>query len=178
MEEAKTNGPHVDRRISSPEHRAAYAAAQESLTAHKPRLVTSRSVHTMVHGKGAVGSFNSWLAVHITRSVGTMWAAYLFFLIALISLPSALHSFLSGDTYVGIAWLSQSFLQLVLLPIIIVGQNVISASQDARAEADHLTLTTLHAINVHQLQLLERQQEMLKHQRAILDLLEKSGTKR
>ena len=69
------------------------------------------------------------------------------------------------------AWLSQSFLQLVLLPIIIVGQNVISASQDARAEADHLTLTTLHAINVQQLKLLEQQRETLQRQREILDLL-------
>src|SRR5207247_2149578 len=83
--------------------------------------------------------------VHITKAVGTMWAAYLFVLIALVSFPQALHAFMTGDTYVGIAWLSQSFLQLVLLPIIIVGQNVISASQDARAEADPLTLIALHA---------------------------------
>src|SRR5439155_20385520 len=74
-----------------------------------------------------------------------------------------------------IAWLSQSFLQLVLLPIIIVGQNVISASQDARAEADHITLTTLHAINVQQLKMLEQQQAMLKQQREILDLLQARG---
>jgi hypothetical protein len=172
MDESKP----AERRISSPEHRAAYAAARENPTTHTPRLITSRSVDPMVHGTGPVGRFNSWLAVHITKAVGTMWAAYLFVVIAFISLPSAVHSFLSGDTYVGIAWLSQSFLQLVLLPIIIVGQNVISASQDARAEADHLTLTTLHAISVQQLQLLERQQEMLKQQRAILDLLEKKGS--
>jgi len=177
MNEAKPGQRHHERRISSPEHRAAYAAAQKSPTMHKPRLVTSRSVHPMVHGTGAVGRFNSWLAVHITRAVGTMWAAYLFVLIALISLPSAVRAFLAGDTYEAIAWLSQSFLQLVLLPIIIVGQNVISASQDARAEADHLTLTTLHTINVHQLQLLEQQQEMLKQQRAILDLLEKHSSR-
>jgi len=66
-------------------------------------------------------------------------------------------------------------LQLVLLPIIIVGQNVISASQDARAEADHLTLTTLHDINVRQLKMLEQQAEMLKQQKAILDLLRSRG---
>jgi hypothetical protein len=173
MDEAKPAKRHRERRISSPEHRAAYAAARESPTTHKPRLVTSRSVHKMVHGGGAMGRFNSWLAVHITKAVGTMWAAYLFVLISFVSLPSALHAFLTGDTYIGISWLSQSFLQLVLLPIIIVGQNVISASQDARAEADHLTLTTLHAINVHQLQLLEQQKEMLKQQRAILDVLDK-----
>jgi hypothetical protein len=58
-------------------------------------------------------------------------------------------------------WLSQSFLQLVLLPIIIVGQNIISSSQDARAEADHETLTALHDINVQQLELLEQQKNIL-----------------
>lgn len=120
----------------------------------------------MVHGRGDVGRFNNWLAVHITKAVGTMWAAYLFVLISFVSLPEALHAFLRGDTYTGISWLSQSFLQLVLLPIIIVGQNVISASQDARAEADHITLTTLHSINVQQLKMLEQQRE-------ILDLLQR-----
>ena len=168
MDEAKSSSPRHERRISSPKHRAAYAAAMESAAKHKPRLVTSRSVAPAIHGTGPIGRFNSWLAVHITSAVGTMWAAYLFVLIAFVSLPQALHSFLNGNTYEGIAWLSQSFLQLVLLPIIIVGQNVISAIQDARAEADHITLTTLHAINVQQL-------ELLKQQRAILDLLEKSN---
>jgi len=175
MEQPKTREPSHERRISSKEHRAEYAAAKASPADHKPRLITSRSVAPVVHGAGAVGRFNSWLAVHITRAVGTMWAAYIFVIIALISLPQAYHAFITGDTYVGIAWLSQSFLQLVLLPIIIVGQNVISASQDARAEADHITLTTLHAINVQQLKMLEQQRTMLQQQREILDLLQKRG---
>ena len=64
-----------------------------------------------------------------------------------------------------------SFLQLVLLPIIMVGQNVISASQDARAEADHMTLTTLHAMNVRQLEMLEQQAKILEQQHTILELL-------
>ncbi len=50
----------------------------------------------------------------------------------------------------------------MLLPIILVGQNVISASQDARAEADHETLTALHTMNVRQLQLLEQQEKILE----------------
>ena len=90
-----------------------------------------------------------------------MWAAYLFVLIGLVSLPQAFAAFIKGDTVIGVAWLSQSFLQLVLLPIIIVGQNVISASQDARAEADHTTLTALHTINVRMLQMLEQQEQIL-----------------
>jgi hypothetical protein len=114
-----------------------------------------------VHGTGLMGRFNNRFAVLITQSVGTMWAAYLFAALSLVSFPQALRAFLRGDTVTGIAWLSQSFLQLVLLPIIMVGQNVISASQDARAEADHETLTVLHTINVRQLQLLEQQEKIL-----------------
>jgi hypothetical protein len=135
-------------------------------------LITTQTVQPQVHGVGAVGRFNTRLAVWITQSVGTMWAAYLFALIALVSLPQSLQALLKGDTVTAVIWLSQSFLQLVLLPIIIVGQNVISASQDARAEADHLTLTTLHAINVQQLQMLGHQRTMLEKQKMILDLLQ------
>jgi hypothetical protein len=115
-------------------------------------------------GDSAMGQFNSRLAVLITRGVGTMWAAYVFVLIAFVSLPQALAAFLAGDTVTGITWLSQSFLQLVLLPIIIVGQNVISIAQDARAEADHETLTALHTINVQQLRILEELEGIRKSQ--------------
>jgi hypothetical protein len=162
----------VERRESSDQQRAAYAAAKAAPTEHVPRLVTAHQVRHQVHGAGAIGQFNSRLAVVITKSVGTMWAAYLFVLIGLVSLPQAWAAFIRGDTFTGVAWLSQSFLQLVLLPIIIVGQNVISASQDARAEADHITLTTLHAMNVRQLQMLEQQRTILQQQQAILEMLE------
>ncbi len=135
---------------------------QTRATLHVPRLVKSRDSHADVHGTSAIGQFNSRLAVLITKSVGTMWAAYLFVLIGLVSLPQAWNAFIHGDTVTGVAWLSQSFLQLVLLPIIIVGQNVISASQDARAEADHETLTALHTMNVRQLQMLEQQEKILE----------------
>jgi hypothetical protein len=164
-------GPKVERRKSGAAHRAEYAAAQAAPTEHHPRLVTTPQVRHLIHGAGAIGQFNSRLAVLITKSVGTMWAAYLFAAIGLVSFPQALNAFLRGDTVTGVAWLSQSFLQLVLLPIIIVGQNVISASQDARAEADHITLTTLHAMNVRQLQMLEQQQQILEQQQVILELL-------
>ena len=158
-----------ERRISSPEHRAAYAAAKAAPQAHKPRLITSRYAGQLVHGAGVLGRFNNSLAVFITKKVGTMWTAYIFAAIALISLPAAIAT---GNTIVIVAWIAQTFFQLVLLPIIIVGQNVISTSQDARAEADHLTLTTLHEINVQQLQMLTQQKEMLQQQREILDLLQ------
>ncbi|MCX5796239.1 MAG: hypothetical protein NTY77_12150 [Elusimicrobia bacterium] len=150
-----------EQRGISDKHHEKVEAAKASPHVHVPRLITSQHGHAHVHGTGTVGRFNNRLAVLITQSVGTMWAAYLFFLIALVSMPQAWAAFIKGDTVTGVSWLSQSFLQLVLLPIIIVGQNVISASQDARAEADHLTLTALHAINIRQLAILEQQQKIL-----------------
>jgi hypothetical protein len=131
------------------------ATAQKAPMEHVPRHVHKNEIRARVHGGGPLGQFNNRLAVAITNTVGSMWAAYLFVLISLISFPQALHAFLSGDTVTGISWLSQSFLQLVLLPIIMVGQQVISVAQDARAETDHETLTALHRINVQQLQILE-----------------------
>lgn len=112
---------------------------------HQPRLVLSSHVHGTVHGTGVAGRFNTWLAVRITGTVGSMWIAYLFAAIALISFPAALQS---GAVIVIVSWVAQTFLQLVLLPIIIVGQNVIQAANDARAEADHETLSAVHRLTV------------------------------
>ncbi|MHB0928109.1 MAG: hypothetical protein ACYC3W_04180 [Candidatus Nanopelagicales bacterium] len=65
--------------------------------------------------------FNTWLAEKITGAVGTMWAGYLFAALALISLPAAIAS---RNALVIVAWVAQTFLQLVLLPIIMVGQTM------------------------------------------------------
>jgi hypothetical protein len=74
---------------------------------------------------------NSRFAVLITVAVGSMWCAYLFTLLALVSFPSALAT---GDKIVIVAWIAQTFIQLVLLPVIIVGQNIQGAASDKRAE--------------------------------------------
>jgi hypothetical protein len=73
--------------------------------------------------------FNGWLALKITNSVGTMWCAYAFAILALISLPEAIKS----GTAALIAWIAQTFLQLVLLSIIMVGQKVAAAASDKQA---------------------------------------------
>lgn len=105
-----------------------------------------------MHGDSAYGRFNAWLAVKITTSVGSMTCAYLFTAFTLISLPAAIAS---HDVLIIVSWVAQTFLQLVLLSVIMVGQRVISVVQDARAETDHETLNLLHTINVQQLELLE-----------------------
>jgi hypothetical protein len=76
-----------------------------------------------------IGRLNARLGNRITLIVGTMGAAYLFTILALFALPSAIHQ----GTYFVIVWLSSSFLQLVLLPIIIVGQNIQAKASDIRS---------------------------------------------
>jgi hypothetical protein len=75
--------------------------------------------------------FNGRIGVFITTVVGTMWAAYIFTVLALISLPTVLST---KDLVIIVAWVAQTFLQLVLLPIIIVGQNVQARAADKRSE--------------------------------------------
>jgi hypothetical protein len=59
-----------------------------------------------------------------------MWCAYAFACLALISLPAAI----GGGTAALIAWIAQTFLQLVLLSIIMVGQKVVAAKSDRQLE--------------------------------------------
>ena len=72
---------------------------------------------------------NGKLALLITNMVGTMWCAYFFAIIALISLPAAI----DGGTATLVSWAAQTFLQLVLLSVIMVGQKVSAEASDKRA---------------------------------------------
>jgi len=72
------------------------------------------------------------VAIFITSIVGTMWCAIVFTLLALVSLPDAI---LGGKATI-ISWIAQTFLQLVLLSVIMVGQNLQNKHSEARAEAD------------------------------------------
>ncbi len=79
----------------------------------------------------AMQRFNTRLALGITKVVGSMWCAYAFALFDLLSLKSAI----DGGIGTIVAWIAQTFLQLVLLSIIMVGQNVQAGAADARSEA-------------------------------------------
>ena len=83
---------------------------------------------------GKMKRFNDWLASKITSAVATMWCAYIFAAIALISLPSAIKS---HDPIVIVAWVAQTFLQLVLLSIIMVGQDVQSKDMQQKISETH-----------------------------------------
>jgi hypothetical protein len=109
---------------------------------------TVASAAEQVHGTSTMGRFNAALGVGITNSVGTMWTAYIFTVLALLSLPAVLSGFhafhsvfpnwmIRASIIALIAWVAQTFLQLVLLPIIIVGQNVQAAAADNRSQATY-----------------------------------------
>jgi len=72
------------------------------------------------------------IAVFITSVVGTMWCAIAFTLLALVSLPDAIR----GGKATIISWTAQTFLQLVLLSVIMVGQSLQNRHSEARADAD------------------------------------------
>src|SRR5438067_4815437 len=97
---------------------------------HIPHPHLERRKEMFEKGKQEASNFNSWLAVRITNIVGTMWCAYAFAVLALISLPEAVH----GGTKDLVAWVAQTFLQLVLLSIIMVGQKVAAAKSDRQLE--------------------------------------------
>jgi hypothetical protein len=80
-----------------------------------------------------VEGVNAKIGLSITLVVGTMWCGYAFAFLAFVSLPDAIKALQHGQTITAVAWLSQTFFQLVLLPIIIVGQNLQNAASDARA---------------------------------------------
>jgi hypothetical protein len=113
-----------------------------------PRIAARRAespvkVTDLLPRGSAINRFNTKVALLITTVVGSMWCAYAFALFDLISLPAAIRA--GAPTLV--SWVAQTFLQLVLLSVIMVGQNVQAAAADKRAEATfHDTTATLHEV--------------------------------
>jgi hypothetical protein len=89
---------------------------------------------------------NAKIAVFLTNIVGSMWCAYAFAILALAGLRPALQP--GGEGI--IAWIAQTFLQLVLLSVIMVGQNVQSEASDARSEHTYDdTVQILDRLDIH-----------------------------
>ena len=72
---------------------------------------------------------NGRIALALTAAVGTMWCAYAFAILALIVLPEAI----GGGLLPFVQWVSQTFIQLVMLSVIVVGQNILARASDKRA---------------------------------------------
>ena len=105
-------------------------------------------VHAAVSDYHAAGSlyqrFNKKVALGITRYVGTMTCFWVFCILALCSLPAVLSEFSAfhatfplwmtkASDIALVAWITQTFIQLVLLPALMVGQNLQNVAADARS---------------------------------------------
>lgn len=130
--------------------------------------IDKRKQHAKAAGDKKPSGFNNWLAVKITNVVGTMWCAYAFTIIALISLPDAI----KGGRSTLIAWIAQTFLQLVLLSIIMVGQKVAAAGSDKQLQQTYEDAEAL-------LQITDEMHKLLKQNTTLTekidDLLSKTG---
>ena len=138
-------------------------------------MSTSKNHPHVIHPKEllskelkGITKFNYRIAVKITNGVGTMWCAYAFLIIDLFMLPPVIQA---NNVMIWVTYIAQTVLQLVLLPIIMVGQNVIQAQNESKAETDHNTLTYLATLQ-------DEQMQELKNQTAILVKLEELSSKK
>ncbi len=118
---------------------------------------------------------NQKLGLAITKRVGTMWAAYIFFGLTLISLPAVI---MKGDLVLIVGWVAQTFLQLVLLPIIIVGQNIQAAAAERRAVMTYEDAAAVLDEAVKIQKHLDHQDQSLAHLVTRLEEIEKKLPKR
>lgn len=141
-----------------------------------------RNINQQLQEEQAAGGFNTRLAVLLVRAVGSMPAAYSFAALALVGLLAIL-GIVPPLIALLVAWASQVFIQLTLLPVIMVGQNVLGRKEELLADetfantqktfADTEQLIQhLHAQDTLALQ----QQQRLQHvQELLLLLLEHMG---
>lgn len=90
--------------------------------------------------KVRIAAFNDKLAALITNGVASMWCAYIFACLALYGATGVDWH----DPFKVVSWISQTFLQLVLLSIIMVGQKVLSTASDLQAKEMHDTVMDSH----------------------------------
>ena len=113
---------------------------------------------------------NGRIAIVLTSAVGTMWCAYIFALLALMVVPDAI----KGGLLTFVQWVSQTFIQLVMLSVIMVGQSILGKAADKRSEMTYKDAdATFHEalqIQAH----LKAQDDAMD---AILDRLEKLEAK-
>ena len=142
---------------------------------HDPHQHQPRNVNEVQ--KAEQQGFNTRLAVWLTRNVGTMACAYLF---AVIGIAGLIGAFTNNASLVLIfGSISSYFLQLVLLPVILVGSNVLNRHQELQAEETFQTSQhSFHDIEQVMQHLSAQDAELLRQERMLLLLLEKNGISR
>lgn len=132
---------------------------------HTPQKVT------IAKAEQALSGFNMKIAVLITNGLGTMICAYIFAILAIIGFPG-FHA--TPTQYV--QWVSQTFIQLVALSVLAVGQQVLSKQGELMADEQfHTTMNSYHDIEQIMQHLCAQDAELLRHAKMLEHLLEKNG---
>ena len=129
---------------------------------------TPRNVNDVHAAELENAGFNQQVAVRLTRVVGTMWAAYTFTVLALVGLLAIL-GVLSPTIALLVAWTSQTLIQLVMLPIIMVGQNVLGRKSELQADEQFATTQRSYYDIEQVMQHLSKQDEELLRQTKALE---------
>jgi uncharacterized membrane protein len=106
---------------------------------HTPRIITMQHAHQAHHHS----KINQAIAVALNAKVGTMACAYVFCVIALVGLLGVLN-ILPPIAYLLVAWGSQTFIQLVMLPVIMVSQNVLGKQQELQSEEQYQAVQQIY----------------------------------
>ena len=167
MQEEKTPAPvppkmHLTHQLTS--------LFQHRMTLRKPRNVNERHKAEL-----EAGGINTRIAVWLTKSVGTMWTAYTFTVLAIVGLLAIL-GWLPALISLLVIWASQTFIQLVMLPILSVGQNVLGRHAELMAEEQfNTTMDSYHNIEEIMQHLSAQDAELLRHTKMLIHLLSAAG---
>ena len=126
---------------------------------------------TIAKAEQALTGFNMKIAVVITRGLGTMVCAYIFAILSIIGFPG----FGATPTQY-VQWVSQTFIQLVALSVLAVGQQVLSKQGELMAEEQfHTTMNSYHDIEQIMQHLCAQDAELLRHAKMLEHMLVKNG---
>lgn len=140
---------------------------------HEKRERNARNANEVHKAEQENGGLNQRIAVRLTRTVGTMWMAYTFATIAIIGLLG-IEGVISPTAAILVAWISQTFIQLTLLPIIMVGQNVLGRKSEIQAdEAFKTTQNSYKDIEEVIKHLSAQDDELLRHTKMLEALIKK-----
>jgi hypothetical protein len=144
--------------------------SEKKLYTHIPHPHIPQKV-TIAKAEQALSGFNMKIAVVITKGLGTMICAYIFAILAIIGFPG----FGATPTQY-VQWLSQTFIQLVALSVLAVGQQVLSKHGELMADEQyHTTMSTYHDIEQIMQHLSAQDAELLRQAKMLVHLLEKNG---
>ena len=146
-----------------------------SLFQHNPFPHKPQNVNEKHKAELEASGVNTRIAVWLTKSVGTMWTAYSFAVLAIIGLLAIL-GWLPALVALLVVWASQTFIQLVMLPILSVGQNVLGRHAELMAEEQfNTTMNTYHHIEEIMQHLSAQDAELLRHTKMLIHLLSAAG---